>query len=73
MYRWRWDVGGEKDKDKKKEVCEKWHTSGMNERRKKKKKHAHTTFSKKQDFLFRFLSHVNDKSVFGLQSEWESN
>ncbi len=30
-------MGGEKDKDKKKEVCEKWHTSGMNERRKKKK------------------------------------
>lgn len=51
MYRWSWDVGGEKDKDKKKEVWEKWHTSGINEKREEKKKHAHTTLPKKQDFL----------------------
>lgn len=42
MYRWSWDVGGEKDKDKKKEVRETWHTSGMNEKREEKKKHTHT-------------------------------
>lgn len=67
-------MGGEKVKDKKKEVCEKWHTSGMNEKR-EEKKHAHN-FSQKARFSLEllkkhnfFLSHVNDKSVFGLQSE----
>lgn len=48
VYRWGWDVGGGKDKDKKKEVKEreKWHTSGTNERWEGEKTHNSSPKSK---------------------------